>query len=76
MTLAINRRATALYSEERADLVLYIDGNPETIRTLWNAFRNGPWKDPFIGADGRVTFVPENKRKMRIGQEDEGEGDE
>lgn len=59
MTFTINRRATTLYSEEAADLVLYIDGEPETIRALWGAFKNGTWKDPFIGKDGRVTLVPE-----------------
>lgn len=59
MTLTINRRATTLYSEEKADMVLYIDGDPETVRALWGAFRNGTWKDPFIRRDGRITLVPE-----------------
>ncbi len=59
MTLTINRRVSTLYSGEKADLVLYINGNPETIASMWDVFKHTEWKEPFIGADGRITFVPE-----------------
>ncbi len=61
MTVTITRRATSLYAEEKADLVLYIDANPEIIRSMWDAFKHTNWKDPFIGTDGRITFVPEKE---------------
>ena len=61
MTLTINRSATTLYSSEKADLVLYIDGDPQTIKSMWDAFKHTQWKEPFIGTDGRITLVPEKE---------------
>lgn len=68
MTVTVHRRVGTLYPDERADMVLYIDGPPGEVEVLWTAFRDEASWDFVVGADGRIVLKPLNARKRRTAQ--------
>lgn len=65
MTITIDRRVGTLYADEKADMVLYLNGAPPEMNGLWAALRDERSWDVFIGTDGRVVLKPLNPKNGR-----------
>lgn len=65
MTVTITRRTTTLYTDEKADMVLYVDGLPEDIDAFWKGLRTEEKWEIVIGVDGRIVLKPETPKKRR-----------
>lgn len=65
MTVTITRRTTTLYTDEKADMVLYVDGLPEDINAFWKGLRTEEKWEIVIGVDGRIVLKPETPKKRR-----------
>lgn len=65
MTITIDRRVGTLYADEKADMVLYLNGAPSEMNELWAALRDERSWDVFIGTDGRIVLKPINEKNGR-----------
>lgn len=65
MTVTITRRTTTLYTDEKADMVLYVDGLPGDINAFWKGLRTEEKWEIVIGVDGRIVLKPETPKKRR-----------
>lgn len=64
-TITIDRRVGTLYADERADMILYLNGEPPEMNRLWAALRDERSWDFFIGADGRIVLKPLGPKEGR-----------